>query len=69
MAVGAPVTQEWGCLVVRHMARRPRTATAPPVVDPEPPLCPSIAENYGIDERSRRGVFPGSRADTKLVLD
>jgi hypothetical protein len=67
IAVGAPVTQERGSLMVRHMARRPRTATAPLVVDPESPLCPSIAENHGVDERSRRGVSPGSRAGTKLV--
>src|SRR5918911_694318 len=66
IAVGAPVTQEWGSLVWRNMARRPRTATAPLVVDPESPLCPSIAENHGVDERSRRGVFAGSRAGTKL---
>jgi hypothetical protein len=48
------------------MARRPRTATAPLVVDPESPLCPSIAENHGVDERSMREVRPGSRAGTKL---
>ena len=66
-AVGARIKQDWGSLVVRHMARRPRTATAPLVVDPESPLCPSIAENHGVDERSMRGVFPGSRAGTKLV--
>ena len=68
IAVGAPGTQDWGSLVVRHMARRPRTATAPLVVDPESPLCPSIAENHGVDERSMRGVCPGSRAGTKLEL-
>jgi hypothetical protein len=50
IAVGAPVTQDWGSLVVRNMARRPRTATSPLVLDPESSLCPSIAENHGVDE-------------------
>ena len=65
-AVGAPVTQDWGSLVVRNMSRRPRTATAPRVLNPGAPLCPSIAENHGVDERSMRGVCSYSRAGTKL---
>jgi hypothetical protein len=67
-AVGAPVKQDWGSLVVRNMSGRPRAATAPLVLDPGAPLCPSIAENHGVDERSIRGVCPGSRAGTKLVF-
>ena len=67
-AVGAPVTQEWGSWVVRNRSRHPRAATAPLVLDPGAPLCPSIAENYGVDERSMRGVCSGSCAGTKLVL-
>jgi hypothetical protein len=38
------------------------------VLDPGAPLCPSRAENHGVDERSMRGVFPGSRAGTKLGI-
>jgi len=67
-AVGTPVTQDWVSLMVRNMSRRPRAATAPLVLDPGAPLCPSIAENHGVDERSMRGVFPGSRGGTKLVF-
>ena len=65
-AVGAPATQDGGSLVMWNRSRRPRAATAPLVLDPGAPLCPSIAENHGIDERSRRGVYSGSRAGTKL---
>ena len=64
-AVGAPVTQDWGSLVVRNRSRRPRAATSPLVLDPGAPLCPSIAENHGVDERSLRAVFPAPRAGTK----
>src|SRR2546428_14104986 len=38
----------------------------PGSVDLRSPLCPSIAENHGVDERTMRGVCPGSRAGTKL---
>src|SRR5262249_19046567 len=31
------------------------------------PLFPSIPENHGVDERSMRGVRPGSRAGTKTL--
>ena len=65
-AVGTSVKQDWGSLVVRIMSRRPRTATSPLVLDLGAPLCPSIAENHGDDERSLRGVCPGSRPGTKL---
>ena len=68
-AVGAPIEQDWGSLVVRNMPRYPRTATAPLVLDPGAPLCPSIAENHGVDERSRRGVYSGFRAGTKEGLN
>jgi len=68
MAVGAPAKQDWSSLVVQTMASHPKTATSPLVLDPGVPLCPSIAENHGVDERSMRGVFPGSRADTKLGI-
>jgi hypothetical protein len=50
------------------MSRRPRAATSLLVLDPEPPLYPSIAENHGVDERSMHGVYPGSLAGTKLVF-
>jgi hypothetical protein len=36
-------------------------------VDPWSPLYPSIPENHGVDERSMRGMCPGSQAGTKLV--
>ena len=67
-AVGAPVTQDWDSLVVRNMSRHPRAATSPLVLDPRAPLCPSIAENHDVDERSMCGVCPGSSPGTKLVL-
>ena len=37
-------------------------------VDSGSPLCPSIAENHGVDERSIRGMSPGSLAGTKLGI-
>ena len=66
--VGAPAKQDCRAAVVRHMSRRPRTETSSWYVDPWSPLCPSIADHHGIDERSRRGVYPDSRAGTKVVL-
>src|SRR5262249_28734129 len=64
--VGAPVKQDCRAAQRRHMSRRPRTETSPWYVDPWSPLSPSIPENHSVDERSMRGVYPGSRADTKL---
>src|SRR5262247_1459850 len=64
--VGAPAKQDYRAAVVRHMSRRPRTETSPWYVDPWSPLCPSIADHHGVDERSMRGVCPSSRAGTKL---
>ena len=40
--------------------------TLPGSTDLGAPLCPSREENHGVDERSRRGVSPASRAGTKL---
>src|SRR5262249_21348077 len=44
----------------------PRPEPSPGSVDPWSPLCPSIADHHGVDERSMRGVCPSSRAGTKL---
>jgi hypothetical protein len=66
--VGAPAQQDSDAAVVRHMSRRPRTETAPWYVDPWSPLYPSIPKNHGIDERSMRGMCPGSQAGTKLGI-
>jgi hypothetical protein len=53
---------------VRNKPRRSSTAISPLVWGPAGvTLCPSISENDGVDERSIRGVFPSSWADTKLV--
>jgi len=66
--VGAPAQQDREAAVVRTMSRRPRTETSPWYVDPWSPLYPSIPENHGVDERSMRGMCPGSQADTKLEV-
>src|SRR5262249_33419032 len=64
--VGAPAKQDCRAAQRRNMSRRPRTETSPWYVDPWSPLYPSIPENHSVDERSMRGVYPGSRAGTKL---
>ena len=64
--VGAPAKQDCRAAQRRHMSRRPRAETSSWYVDPWSPLCPSIADHHGIDERSMRGVCPDSRAGTKL---
>src|SRR5215831_21124064 len=63
--VGAPAKQDCRAAQRRHMSRRPRTETSPWYVDPWSPLCPSIADHHGIDERSMHGVCPDTRAGTK----
>jgi hypothetical protein len=67
LEVGAPAPQDGDAAVVRTMSRRPRTETSSWSVDPWSPLCPSIADHHGVDERSMRGVCPGSRAGTKRI--
>jgi hypothetical protein len=66
--VGAPAKQDCRAAQRRHMSRRPRTETSSWYVDPWSPLCPSIADHHGSDERSMPGVFSGSRAGTKLGI-
>src|SRR5215468_9382036 len=55
----------WSCSTCPDALGEP---SHPWSVTPESPLCPSIPENHGVDERSIRGMFFGSHAGTKLVL-
>ena len=56
-----------GLLGGEHV-QTPQDRDLPWCVDPRSPLCLSISENHGVDERSMRGMLPGSRAGTKLGI-